>query len=69
LAIRTETGTLSAPAQSPRATVRCTNFELTRAASGRRSLRQIRALEWTGDACPECFHIAIATARATDLIE
>jgi uncharacterized protein (TIGR03083 family) len=36
----------------PRATLRTTTFELSRALHGRRSLGQVRALDWDGDPSP-----------------
>jgi uncharacterized protein (TIGR03083 family) len=49
--------------------VRAPRFELFRAMTGRRSLEQVRAYDWTGDPRPEALVIGLFTARATPLVE
>jgi uncharacterized protein (TIGR03083 family) len=50
------------------ATVRVDAFELLRASTGRRSLAQISAWEWSGDAHPELVVLAIFQPRAVDFV-
>jgi uncharacterized protein (TIGR03083 family) len=54
---------------SPTTTVRAPRFEFFRAMTGRRSLDQIRAYEWSGDPRPEDLVIGIFTARTSPLVE
>jgi uncharacterized protein (TIGR03083 family) len=54
----------------PTATVRTTRFEIVRASVGRRSLDQIRAWDWEGDAHPETVVLArFSPPRDTPLDE
>ncbi len=50
----------------PDATVRVDAFELLRGSTGRRSLAQISAWDWSGDARPEVVVLEIFTPRAED---
>lgn len=67
LCLRTEDGSHVAGTGEVTATVAADRFELFRAMSGRRSLDQIAAFDWEGDAAPE--HIAFLPARPTRLVE
>ncbi len=49
---------------APGTTLRTSAFELLRAATGRRSLDQIRAFDWEGIAHPELVVMVIFTPRA-----
>ena len=71
LRLETEHGTIVTGDDdgSPTTTVRAPRFELFRAMTGRRSLDQMRAYEWTGDPRPEALVIGLFAPRATDLVE
>jgi len=53
----------------PTATLRADHFELLRVMVGRRSLEQIRALDWEGDARSELLVLGLFTPRPTPLHE
>lgn len=71
LRLETDAGVFAAGgAGEPTATVRADRFELFRAMTGRRSLDQIRAFEWDGDAEPGALVLRpVFTARDTALVE
>ena len=54
---------------SPTGSVRSSPFEASRMLTGRRSVGQIRALEWDGDPSPWIGHMSLFPIRATDLVE
>jgi uncharacterized protein (TIGR03083 family) len=51
------------------ATVKADRFELSRALTGRRSVRQIRALDWDGDPTPYLSTFSHFAPRDSDLVE
>ena len=67
-AVRFETNVWSATLGDgePTATVRVDAFELLRASTGRRSMAQITAWGWSGDAAPELVVLAIFSPRTDD---
>jgi uncharacterized protein (TIGR03083 family) len=70
LQVECDEGTyLSGGADGVEVTVRAPRFELFRAMTGRRSLDQIRAFDWTPESRPEALVIGIFTARPTPLVE
>jgi uncharacterized protein (TIGR03083 family) len=64
-----EAAYLSGGADASEVTVRAPRFELFRAMTGRRSLDQIRAFEWTPEPRPDALVIGLFTARPTPLVE
>ncbi|HEV2311196.1 MAG TPA: maleylpyruvate isomerase family mycothiol-dependent enzyme [Acidimicrobiia bacterium] len=70
LTLATEAGTHTVGVGDPVAEVRLPCFELLRAMTGRRSMAQMRAYEWRGDANPERLVLAdFFTPPAADLHE
>ena len=53
----------------PAASLTADRWELVRVLAGRRSRRQIAALEWDGDASPYLGLLPTYGERATDLVE
>ena len=49
--------------------VRASRFDLARAMTGRRSVDQMLAFDWEGEAAPELLVLAIFTPRPTPLVE
>ena len=62
--IETDAGRVTFGAGEPTATASTTRFEFFRAATGRRSLSQIEAWGWSGDARPELVVMPIFVPRA-----
>jgi uncharacterized protein (TIGR03083 family) len=69
LGLETEAGTESIGTGAREIRVRAPRFELLRAMTGRRSLDQIRAFDWDGEAAPELLLFPIFTPRPTPLVE
>ena len=61
-------GDTNAEGSDPTTTLRVSAFELLRALGGRRSVDQLRGLDWTGPPRLEIFAL-FGTPRATDLVE
>lgn len=53
----------------PQGELRLSPFEFLRTVTGRRSLAQIRAMDWSTDPAPWLDHIALMPPRETDLVE
>lgn len=53
----------------PAGELRISPFETNRVVTGRRSLAQIRALDWSTDPSPWIEHISFMPPRSTDLVE
>ena len=69
LAVETGEGSRVVGEGDATATLRADRFELFRSMTGRRSLDQIRAYDWSGDARPELLAVGIFRPRATALRE
>jgi uncharacterized protein (TIGR03083 family) len=69
LTVESEAGTHTFGSGEPSARCRTTRFELVRAATGRRSLGQMEAWDWDGDARVELLVIPIFTPRPDPLVE
>ena len=54
---------------APSATLRASPFELLRAISGRRSRRQIEAMDWTGDPSPLIDRLSVYGMPSQDVVE
>ena len=54
---------------SPAAVVRMSEYELARAVLGRRSIDQIRAYDWEGDAAPYLPHFPVFNPPTVDIVE
>lgn len=53
----------------PQGELRTTGFEFLRMLTGRRSLNQIRAMDWSVDPAPWLQHISLMPPRDSDLVE
>lgn len=69
LRFETESRTRVAGDGEPRATLKGSTFELSRVLTGRRSDRQMRALDWSDDPSPWLEHLSVLGRRDTDLLE
>jgi uncharacterized protein (TIGR03083 family) len=69
LRLETDAGTQSVGAGAREIGVRAQRFELFRAMTGRRSLDQLRAFDWEGEAAPDLLVLGIFTPRSTPLEE
>jgi uncharacterized protein (TIGR03083 family) len=69
LRLQTEIGVWTAGEGEPAVSVHCSDFELVRALSGRRSLRQIAGFRWEGDSNPYVPLIPNFEPSARDLVE
>jgi uncharacterized protein (TIGR03083 family) len=66
LRVETDLWTHTYGSGEPDLVLRSSAFELLRAATGRRSVAQIRAFDWSGEPQPHLVPLAIFTARAED---
>jgi uncharacterized protein (TIGR03083 family) len=69
LRIETDAGAATVGTGTRQIGVRADRYELFRAMTGRRSLEQIRAFDWNGEAAPELLVFPIFTPRPTPLVE
>jgi uncharacterized protein (TIGR03083 family) len=69
LAVESEAGTHTFGSGEPSARCRTSRFEFVRAATGRRSVEQMRAWEWDGDPRVDLLVIPIFTPRRDALVE
>jgi uncharacterized protein (TIGR03083 family) len=69
LRIETDAGSATVGTGARELGVRAGRYELFRTMTGRRSVEQIRAFDWDGEADPELLVLPIFTPRATPLVE
>jgi uncharacterized protein (TIGR03083 family) len=69
LRLVTEAGTQTVGSGERTIDVRAPRFDLARSMTGRRSVDQMLAFEWEGDAAPELLVLGIFTPRPTPLVE
>ena len=69
LKVITDVGEAVIGAGEPEGELRTTGFEFLRTVTGRRSISQIRALDWNTDPAPWLEHISLMPPRPTDLVE
>lgn len=69
LRLDTDAGTKTVGSGARQIEVHIARFELLRAMTGRRSLDQLRAFDWEGEAAPELLVLGLFTARPTPLVE
>jgi uncharacterized protein (TIGR03083 family) len=69
LRLDTDAGTKTVGSGARQIEVRTARFELLRAMTGRRSLDQLRAFDWEGEAAPELLVLGLFTPRPTPLVE
>jgi uncharacterized protein (TIGR03083 family) len=69
LRLATEKGMQTVGSGDRRIGVRAARFDLVRAMTGRRSVDQMLAFDWDGEAAPELLVLGIFTPRPTPLVE
>jgi len=69
LRLETQVGTTTLGVGGRRVGLKADSFELFRAATGRRSVEQMRAFGWQGDPMPDLLVFGIFTPRSTPLVE
>lgn len=69
LRILTETTALDIGGDTPETTVEMSWWEIGRLVTGRRSVEQLKALNWSGDATPWLDHLFVFGPRETPLVE
>jgi uncharacterized protein (TIGR03083 family) len=69
LRVESDNGTATIGSGNRRIGLRVDSFELFRAMTGRRSVEQMRAFGWEGEAAPELLVLPIFTPRPTPLVE